>query len=114
MLRDEVLSLAIITGEELEAEIERLLKKYGETIWENTEVCSFRTKNFPGNYCKGCFSFIGCKKKYMALVELITLPLTLWDDSAEAEEMRNHAVQIMERIIQAKMDEELEAIILDI
>lgn len=111
MLRDEVLQMATITGNELEEEVERFLVQRGETILENTKVCILREQECSGNFCRDCPSFIGCKKKYMILVAVMTLPITLWDDSPSAEKMREDTIKAVERILAARTDSELEALV---
>ncbi len=116
MLKDEILSMGMYTGERLEEEVERFLVKHGETVLDNTEVCILRQLVNPANQCNGCPSFMGCKKKYMMVVAVATLPVTLMAEipSKDGQRICKDALKVIERILRARTDEELGAIVPDI
>jgi hypothetical protein len=115
-MRNEILRMGTYNGERLEGEVDKFLVKYGETILDNTEVCVLRRLESPHDQCKGCPSFIGCKKKYMTIAAIATLPITVIAEisSEERERICGDALETIKRIIQARTDKELRAIVPDI
>jgi hypothetical protein len=113
MLTDDVLRICTFTGERLEEEVEKVLVKHGETILDDTGICVLRQIENSGNPCCDCPSFIGCKKKYMVLAAVTTLPFILIAEFPPGERKRIyiHTLNLVERILRARTDEELAQIV---
>jgi hypothetical protein len=113
--REELLRIGVFSGERLEKEVEEFLTKYGEAIFDSTEVCVLRQLESLDDQCKGCSSFIGCKKKSMTVMATAILPVILISEipSAYKEEICGYTLKMVERILRARTDEELESILDD-
>lgn len=62
--------MGVFSGESLEEKVEKFLIKYGETLFDNTEVCVLRRLERLDNQCKGCSSAKGLGKPATTCLEV--------------------------------------------